>query len=118
MTRIADNPWFKYPVLGVLSAASAYVLLRPRASAPVVAGLAALVIPIGVYYGAKAFAKWEPYQGTVPFLNEVLEPIAAPKMPPSLPKGFDPVKAKFFKGQSTGKLYASIDKSGGNFTVA
>jgi hypothetical protein len=114
----ADNPWFKYPALAVLGGASAYVLVKPSARAPVAAVVGALAAPLVVFFGSRWFSKWEPASSCTPFLNETLVPISAPKMPSSLPEGFDPVKASFFKGQTTGKLYASTEISQGGYTTA
>lgn len=114
----ADSPWFKYPALAVLGGASAYVLVKPSSRAPMAAAVGALAAPLVVFFGSRWFSRWTETTGTPPFMNENLVPIAAPKMPSSLPEGFDPVKAKFFKGASTGRLYASVDKPQGNYTVA
>jgi hypothetical protein len=118
MTALIEKPWVKYPLMGVLVGYGTYGLMKPAKSAKIVGAVLAVVVPIGVYFGSKAFSKWEPSSSSTPFLNETLVPIAAPKMPSSLPEGFDPVKASFFKGQTTGKLYASTEISQGDYTTA
>lgn len=78
----------------------------------------AVLAPLVTYVGAYFFQSWTPVTGMPP---NVIEPLIsidnAPKTGGKIPEGLDLVKAKFYRGEKTYKLYAAMVRDQGAFTT-
>jgi hypothetical protein len=118
MTTFANSPWFRYSALAVLGGASGYVLSRGSKYNLVSTVLGAIAAPVATIVAVYFMREWLPVE-TNPNLNETLLPReSAPKTGARLPDGLDPVKAKWFQGEKSGRYYAMMEHVGesGSYT--
>lgn len=115
----ANNPYFKYSALTVLGALSGFMLTKNSATplrAKVNTVIGAVAAPLAVYAGSYFFRAWTPITGAPPTMSEDLIPVDnAPKVRGKIPEGLDLVKAKFFKGEKTYKIFAAMEVDQGAF---